>query len=105
MDLFSETDGESELSRLISMSGTITAKRSLVDRVHDRVKQGLCLVCEEHGARRGLCTRHYQMWQRKQRSLPRNARAAFEVRLIRAGKLLGVNQVREIKADNPFELE
>lgn len=87
------------------MSGTVTAKRSLAERVRDRVRKGVCLVCESPSARRGLCTRHYQVLQRKLRSLPRRSRASHEIHLIKEGKVLAVNQVREILADNPFDVE
>lgn len=87
------------------MNGSVTAKRSLAERVRERVKQGLCLLCESPLARRGLCTRHYQVFQRKLRSIPRSTRATFEIRMIREGKILAVNQVREIMAENPFNVD
>lgn len=106
MEVFSgECFDATEVSRLISMTGTVTAKKSLVDRVRERVRSGICLVCESPSARRGLCTRHYQVFQRKLRSLPRSSRAGFEIKLIKEGKILAVNQVREIMADNPFEVD
>lgn len=92
-----------EISRLISMAGDITAKRSMTERVRDRVRRKVCLVCESEAWRRGLCSRHYQKFQRLMRNKPRRERPQFEIVQIKEGRLLASNQVREICADNPFE--
>lgn len=91
-----------ETSRLVSMSVQATAKRSKVAEIEERVKSGKCLVCETEATRRGVCFRHYQMFLRWLASKPKEQRAETEVRCIQEGRILAVNQVREIKAVNPF---
>lgn len=84
------------------MTVQATAKRSKAAQVEERVKAGKCLVCEMAATRRGLCFRHYQMYLRYVASKPRGDQADVELRCIQEGRILAVNQVREIKRENPF---
>lgn len=96
---------QAQLARLIAMSGSVAAKRSIAGQVEDRVKAGKCLVCEESATRRGLCMNHYQTFLRRQREKGSpEEQAAFEEACIREGKILPVHQMRVIKRDDPFNV-
>jgi len=84
------------------MTAQATVKRSKAAQIEERVKSGKCLVCDELATRRGVCFRHYQMFLRYLASKPDADRAETEVRAIQEGRILGVNQVRAIKQENPF---
>jgi hypothetical protein len=72
-------------------------------RVEDRVSAGKCLCCENQALKRGLCHQCYYKWRTVRSSLGSAAKqAAFDSKLIRMGKLLHPQAVRDIKSGNVF---
>jgi hypothetical protein len=93
----------SQLSRLMAMSDAAKVKRTLAAQVEQRVKSGLCLVCESQAVRRGLCMNHYQMFLRRMRDRDgKSEQLNFEASCIYDGKILPVHEMRKIKQDDPF---
>lgn len=82
----------------------VTAKKSLQAIVKERVRSNKCLVCDGPCERRGLCQRHYATFLRQLRERPRDERVAYEEALIREGKILAIQQMRELKRDDPFAI-
>ena len=71
--------------------------------VEERVKAGKCLCCENPALKRGLCHQCYYKWRSLRLAIGSQAkRASYDARLIRAGKLLAPQAVREIRASSPF---
>lgn len=95
---------EQQLSRWLSMAET-QAKRTILKDVHQSVRDGKCLVCEDKddNNRRGLCMACYQQFLRTRASKPKRERIEFEEINIREGRILPVGQLREIRKPNPFE--
>ena len=91
-----------ELSGLIAMIADVKAKQTIAKQVEQRVREGLCLLCDSEAKRRGLCFAHYQMYRRRLFERPRKDRASFEVNAIREGKILAAHQMRELKTADPF---
>lgn len=92
----------SHISRIVAMSD-VTVKRTKAAEVEERVRSGLCLLCDREASRRGLCMTHYMAFmRRKDRQDGTDAKAAFETACIREGLVLPVGQMREIKSDDPF---
>lgn len=90
-----------QLSRYLAMGEGMKAKRTIAKEVHERVRSGLCLLCDAKADRRGLCMNHYMTFLRRQREHGDKA-ADFEAACIREGKILASGQMREIKQDDPF---
>ena len=81
----------------------VTVKRSKAAEVEDRVRQGLCLLCDRQATRRGLCVNHYQTFLRRMAARGgKDEQLQFEAACIREGLVLPVGQMREIKSDDPF---
>lgn len=94
----------SQISRLIAMA-SVTAKRSIAGEVQKRVRECKCLVCEARAERRGVCMRHYQWFLRQFKAKgSEEARLSYEETLIREGKILAQNQMRDLKRDDPFAI-
>jgi len=94
-----------QISRWIMAN--IEASGRTAERVRARVLAGECLVdgCADEPTRRGLCTNHYHRFRATLLSKgSAKARAEFEAETIRAGLVLPVGQVRELRNPNPFEV-
>ena len=90
------------LSRIIAMSD-VTVKRSKAAEVEDRVRQGVCLLCERQATRRGLCMNHYQTFLRRMSDKgAREDQLQFEASCIREGLVLPAGEMRKLKSDDPF---
>jgi hypothetical protein len=90
-------------SRWIAMADAVVVKRTLAKQVHDRVKSELCLVCDGHAERRGLCMRHYQAFLSRQKEKGAHEKQiSFEEDCIREGKILPVYEMQKIKREDPF---
>lgn len=61
-----------------------------------RAKQGKCLRCDGTAKRRGLCFGHYMKYTRAKSKLAGVERLKFELELIAAGHILGVQEVRSL---------
>lgn len=88
--------GRGQISRWLAMASVIADKKfrqAIVDKVHS----GECLCCKKKAARRGLCQSCYRFFVIALTKLPVARRTAFEERMIREGKILGVSQVKEIR--------
>lgn len=86
---------------IIVMQAEPTAKAKR--HIQARVDAGLCLCCDRQSLKRGLCSRCYHAWTRA-RSMLANAvqRATFDSTLIRDGKLLKEQAVRDFKNHSVF---
>jgi hypothetical protein len=92
----------SQRSKWIAMIAT-TAKRSLVARINERVREKKCLLCDSTATGpRGLCNAHYLQFYRKRNTLPKSKRPEFESEQIEEGRILAADQIREIKHPCPF---
>jgi hypothetical protein len=88
--------GRGQISRWLAMANVIADKKyrqGIVDKVHTNE----CLCCKKKAARRGLCQSCYRFFVIALTKLPVARRTAFEERMIREGKILGVSQVKEIR--------
>jgi len=79
-----------------------TLKRTIVAAVHDRVKTGKCLHCDDKATRRGLCMRHYLEFRRNLFRQPVRERCDFELDNIRDGNILPQHYARKVKYQSPF---
>jgi hypothetical protein len=79
-----------------------TFKRSLANKVTERVRSGKCLLCDKPAVRRGLCMNHYMIFRRRRNLKGGTDGAVFEESCIREGKILAVNEMRKLKSDDPF---
>jgi hypothetical protein len=76
-------------------------------RKHIQVKvdKKQCLCCEKPSLKRGLCYQCYYDWSKTRKSLgSATKRAAFDAKLIRAGKLLKEQAIREFKNKSVFDV-
>lgn len=82
---------------------TITARKGVAEKVVKKVKDGICLVCDESAKVRGLCENHYREFFRRMREKDTpEAQAKFEENGIKEGLILPVQQARAIRRDDPF---
>lgn len=89
-------------SKWIGMIST-TAKRSLRERIKDRVRANKCLLCDgEAKGSRGLCNAHFLQFYRKLNTFPKSQRPEFEAEQIQEGRILAAHEIREIKHPSPF---
>ncbi len=92
----------------VGMSGEIfimLAKPSSKARKHIEtcVADGKCLCCERKALKRGLCYKCYYLWnQNRQRLGSAAKKAEYDSKLIRLGKLLPAQAVRNYKAKDAF---
>jgi hypothetical protein len=77
------------------------AKKELA-RIHERITEGKCLLCDSQATRRGLCVSHYFFWRRAMAGKSRAERLEITSKAIRAGKLLPAGYVQRVKQPNPF---
>jgi hypothetical protein len=88
-------------SEIIVMAAQPTPKAKR--HIQDRVEKEQCLCCEKKSLKRGLCYQCYYKWRTTRNSLPSaTKRAAFDSKLIRTGKLLRAQAVREYKTEDVF---
>ena len=72
-------------------------------KVQERVSSGKCLCCEKPALKRGLCYQCYYKWRTVRVTLgSASKQASFDAKLIRIGKLLHPQAVRDIKSRNIF---
>ena len=98
---------DDQLARWLSMTET-RAKRTVAQAVNSKAKEGHCLICGcqvGQQGRRGLCNKHYLIFYRTKMSKPKRERVKFEEEQIREGRILAINQIREIRTPNPFTQE
>lgn len=89
------------MEEIIVMSANPTPRAH--KHIATRVANGQCLCCENLHLKRGLCHRCYYAWMVNRRKLESaTKRAAYDARLIRAGKLLAPQAVRAIKDQSVF---
>lgn len=89
------------LNEIIVMSAIPTPKAKR--HIEERVRKDQCLCCEKKSLKRGLCYLCYYQWRSMRNGLPNaTKRAAYDAKLIRTGRLLKSQAVREIKARNEF---
>jgi len=69
---------------VVDASAVMSVKRE----VRERVEKGLCLICDCQASKRGLCDKHVNAYYHTRRGMSKKEQAAFDARLIRAGKLL-----------------
>jgi hypothetical protein len=82
----------------------IKAKPEKREQVLARVRAAECLICQASGnLRRGLCGPCYCRFRRHLAGRSPSERASLERRAIQEGLVLGVQQVRAILSDDPFE--
>jgi hypothetical protein len=81
----------------------IKVKPEKQEQVLARIKASECLVCGTSGKlRRGQCPSCYGRFRRRLAGRSKGKQAALERRAIREGLILGVQQVRAIRVDDPF---
>jgi hypothetical protein len=81
----------------------IQAKPERQGQVIARVKASECLACGTSGKlRRGLCVPCYSRFRRQLADRSKADRVEMELRAIREGLILDVQQVRTIRRDDPF---
>ncbi|MDX1964123.1 MAG: hypothetical protein SFX18_13300 [Pirellulales bacterium] len=87
----------------IGIKAMIKIPRRHIARIRERILQGVCLLCDEPHAKRGLCHRHanayYQRWWRLGDD---EKRQLYEARCISKGLILPTGAIRQIKSTNPF---
>lgn len=67
------------------------------------VAEGRCLCCQNKALKRGLCHKCYYLWgQNRQKLGTASKRAEYDAKLVRVGKLLLPQAVREYKAKDVF---
>lgn len=89
------------MEEIIVMAANPTPKAG--KHIAARVAAGQCLCCDKPLLKRGLCHRCYYAWMVNRRKLDSaTKRAAYDARLIRAGKLLAPQAVRAIKDQTVF---
>ncbi len=72
-------------------------------RVAERIRLGLCLVCDSKAVKRQLCQCHYDQYINAVKCLPsKKAKLHFERRAREAGDVLGAYELREYKGTNRF---
>lgn len=80
-------------------------------RVAERMNEGTCLgqcpdksECTEKARCRGLCSKCERRWRNLRVRMSPSAAAAFDARLIRAGRLLSPREVVEMKDKSCYRL-
>jgi len=77
-----------------------TPKRSILRVVIERVKSGLCLLCDREACTRGLCNKHYVRFRTMVLRTHPDNRLEFEGDEIREGRILHPQWVREVLREN-----
>ena len=93
-------------SRLSECVFVVSTKRpkQVTQKVKDSVKTGVCVCCGvETLGRRGLGTTCYTRWERTRATLIEQEAVAFDAELIRSVDLLGLQEIRKLKASCLFE--
>ena len=81
----------------------IKVKREKQEQILARIKASECLVCGTPGKlRRGQCPSCYTRFRRRLAGRSKDQQRVLERRAIREGLILGVQQMRAIRADDPF---
>ncbi len=84
-------------NEMYAMDAKRTAKATV--HVQSRLSDHQCIACTglpEKAVRRGLCSKCYQRWRHKRQSLgSAKLRLEFDVALIKQGKLLPTQEVRD----------
>ena len=83
----------------------LTMKRKNLQRLEQRVRDGLCLAegCEEKCVSRGLCDAHRQEWYTDLRSYDtEEKRMQFEENSIREGLILASGEQRKWRRKSTF---
>lgn len=71
-------------------------KPSIRNYIAERIGKGLCLIpgCGLNAAKRGVCTKHYQQFRALLVSKSGEEQVKFEMKQIRAGRILASNHGR-----------
>jgi hypothetical protein len=78
-------------------------KKSKEAETLGKARDGKCLICgKAQNSRRGLCVAHYYQFQRAKMALPKSKRIAFEEKQILEGRILAMNQIKEIRHPTVF---
>ena len=77
--------------------------KRIAAEVQARVASGKCLCCDKTGRRRGLCDTCYHSWYMNRMRMDAQNAAAFDARLIRAGRLLPAGTSRRLRRQNVFD--
>lgn len=89
------------LEEIIVMSAIPSSKAS--KHIAERVSKKQCLCCDKPLLKRGLCHQCYYKWMTNRRKLPSAVkRASYDAKLIRCGKLLAAQAVREVRDRSVF---
>lgn len=89
---------------LIAMDVTPTPKAK--KHIQEKVSAGKCLCCDKPLLKRGLCYQCYYKWRRVRSELQtKTKQAEFDAKLIRIGRLLGTQDVRNYKEDRSSVFE
>lgn len=71
--------------------------------IKERVTAGKCLCCDRPLLKRGLCYQCYYAWRNSKNALPTKAKQLeFDAKLIRDGKLLPAQGVRQYTRNSVF---
>jgi len=86
---------------IIVMAANPTPKAT--KHIAERVGKGQCLCCDKKALKRGLCYQCYYSWMTNRKKLANaTKRAAYDAKLIRAGKLLAAQAVRALRDHSIF---
>jgi hypothetical protein len=85
------------------MVGEAKPPRSVRIIIAKRAEANLCLHCDNAPHRRGLCDKHYARFRKAYNAQPKSNRKVWEVKQIRAGKVLESRQGKSADAVNEFE--
>lgn len=71
--------------------------------IAERVSKKQCLCCDKPLLKRGLCYQCYYKWRTARQALSSmTKRAAYDAKLIRIGKLLAAQDIRQFKDSSVF---
>lgn len=84
---------------------SIKTSRAVAEKASSRVCLGMVRVdgkdvpCESESKQRGLCMKCYSRWYREMARMTPEKRIEFEAKMIRLGRLLGDQQIRDFRDD------
>lgn len=89
---------------LIAMDVTPAPKAK--KHIQERVNAGKCLCCNNDSLKRGLCHQCYYKWRRVRALIgTKTKQVEYDAKLIRMGRLLAAQDVRNYKSDRATVFE
>lgn len=90
------------IEEIVVMSALPTPKAR--KHILQRVAVSQCLCCPNPMLKRGLCYQCYYKWRIRRMGLPgATKKAAYDSKLIRCGRLLSQQSIREFKNQSVFD--